>query len=179
MSTWRTGAGAHVARASGGRYNEIPDQPVSPYGNGPAEYRGATVTHPYGSDLGTQRLVAEDTGYSAYGSGSRTGASYTHGPSYSDRSPNGGDTFYSGASPYRAGAQSGYVQQGQDANFHSSSPAPTYHTYAPTQPYSPTESTRYAPTTAMGSMNISPTQARPPSLLQVGRKPLPGSGREV
>lgn len=179
MNTLRTGVSAHAPQASGGPYSEIPDQSASHYGNGSAEYRGAGVTHPYGSDLGAQRLAAEETGYSAYSSGLRTGTSYAHGPSYSDRSPNGVDTSYSGALPYGSDTQSGYVQQRQDTNFYSSSPAPTYHTYAPTQPYSPTDSTRYAPTTAIGSMNISPAQARPPSLLQVGRKPLPRSGREV
>lgn len=37
-----------------------------------------------------------------------------------------------------------------------------------------------APTfSAPGPMNVSPSQVRPPSLLQVGRRPVPGSGREV
>lgn len=173
------GAGAQAAHENGGRYNQIPDQLASPYGTGPAEYRGANVTQPYGSDLGAQRLATEDAGY---GSGAFAGTSYAHGPSYSDRSPHDETSSYGGAAPYRSSAQPGYFQQQpqqHESRFHGSSPAPTYQTYAPTQPYSPTDSTRYAPTTAMGSMHVSPTDVRPPSLLQVGRKPIPGSGREV
>jgi hypothetical protein len=167
MGSLGTGAGPQIAHENRGHYSEISDYPASPHGNGPADYRGANMTHLYGSDLGTQRLAAEGTGYPGYGSGPTAGASHMQGPSYD------------GPSPYRSGAQAGYFQEPQDASFHASSPAPTYHTYPPTQPYSPTDSTRYAPTTAIGSMNVSPTQVRPPSLLQVGRKPLPGSGREV
>jgi hypothetical protein len=179
MGTLGTGAGAQVARANGGQYTQVPDQPASPFDNGPAEYRGANVTHPYRSDLGAQILVGEDTGYPRYGSGPTAGTSYSQGPSYSDRSPHIDNTSYGEASSHRSGAQLGYFQHPQEPSFLNSSPAPTYHTYQPTQPYSPTDSTRYAPAITMGSMNISPTQVRPPSLLQVGRKPLPGSGREV
>jgi len=177
--------GTQVAHANGGHYNQIPEQPASPYGIGPAEYRDANVTHPYGSDLGAQRLAADDAGYAGYAgyaSGALPGTSYAHGQSYSDRSPRLETSPYDEAAPYRSSAQPGYFQQPPDqreSRFPASSPAPTYQTYAPTQPYSPTDSTRYAPTTTMGSMHVSPTDVRPPSLLQVGRKPIPGSGREV
>jgi hypothetical protein len=176
-------AGAQVAHANGGRYNQIPDPPASPYGTGLAEYRDANVTHPYGSDMGAQRLAAENAGYAGYGSGAFAGTSYAHGALYSDRSPPLETSPYDEAAAYRSSAQPGYFQQQQphqrESRFPASSPGPTYQAYAPTQPYSPTDSTRYAPTTAMGSMHVSPTDVMPPSLLQVGRKPIPGSGREV
>jgi hypothetical protein len=169
---------AQVAHANGGRYNQILDQPASPYGTGPAEYRDANVTHPYGSDMGAQRLAAENAGYAGY-----AGTPYAHGALYSDRSPPLETSSYGETTPYRSSAQPGYFQQQQshqrESRFPTSSPGPTYQTYAPAQPYSPTDSTRYAPTTAMGSMHVSPTDVMPPSLLQVGRKPIPGSGREV
>jgi hypothetical protein len=180
MSNLGTGVGAHVTRAGGGHYSAIPDQPTSPYGSGPAGYRGVNGTHPYASDLGAQSVATGDAASSAYGSGLRAGVSYVHGHSSPGRNPNSGDTSYGGAPSYGSGAQSGYVQQRQDTNLHPSSPAPTYRTYAPTPTFPPTDSMRYAPTTtAIGSTDILSAQARPPSLLQVGRKPLPGSGREV
>ena len=159
MGNLATGLGDHVAHTNGGRYSQVPNQPASPDGNTPAEYQGATMTHPYGSDLGAQRLATQNSGYTGYDTSPTGGASYAQGPSYNEH-PDG--PFY-----------------GDGSAFPASSPAPTYQTYAPTQPYSPTDSTRYAPTTVMGSMNLSPTQLRPPAQLQVGRKPLPGSGREV
>ena len=173
MGNLATGAGAHVAHTNGGRYSQIPDQPASPYGHAPAEYRGANMTHPYGSDLGAQRLAAEETGYTGYGNGQIAPASYAQGPSYNEHP---GGPSYGGSSAYGSPAEY-YQQQSQPQG--ARSPAPTYQTYAPTQPYSPTDSTRYAPTTTIGNMNFSPAEARPPSLLQVGRKPLPGSGREI
>lgn len=182
MGSLGTGAGAQGPHTAEGGYSQILDQPDSHYGNGPAEYRGANMTHPYGSDLGTRRLGAEDTGHTGYASGPAAGTSYAQDQPYAGRSQQVGRNSYGAASAYASSGQPGYFQQEesiQEARFPTSSPAPTYQTYAPIQTYSRTDSARYAPTTAMGSMSNSPTQVRPPSLLQVGRKPLPGSGREV
>ena len=174
----QTGVVATGARMGRGGYSQISDQAQSPYGNGPAEYRGSDITHNYGSDLGAQRLAADETGHSAY-----TAAPGIASP-YLQNGPYGGTGSHSQMSPYRE--VSPYAPNHQlspdraQSYFPPSSPprAPAnYGPYNPTQPvyapYSTAESTRYAPTTTDGS------GVRPPSLLQAGRKPIQGSSREV
>lgn len=114
-------------RTSRGGYRELPrhdDAVVHPGG-----YRGANSTHPYGSDLGAQGMMAQDTAYD----------------------------------PPRSQPQTDRFQPGVAA------PAP-YQRSSPPQP----AYTAYTPNLAGSS-----GQARPPSLLRVGRRPVNGSSREI
>lgn len=170
-------AGARTDRAG---YSQIANQPPSPFENGPAQYRGADMTQASGYDLGAQRHATEDTGYRGYaGVAASTQAYPIHQPYYDSPSLGGGEP-----PSYRTSPPSEYVPSAQAQMNRLSMPnAAAYKSYStpqspPTQ-WSPTDSTRYAPTTVAGSAYVSPTQVRPPSLLQAGRKPVPGSGREV
>ncbi len=111
-------AAAAAGRTGRGGYRELPhhddalDQPGS--------YRGANSTHPYGSDLGAQGMMAQNTAYDPP----------RHQPQF--------DQFQAGTAA--------------SAPFPRSSPyAPTYNAYG-------------------SDVGGSAGQARPPSLLQVGRR---------
>ena len=151
--------GAHGAVLPGipgsrGGYAQVP--PQSPTDHGPDIYRGAQTTHPYGSDLGAQRLATHDTGYPGYSS--TANATYD---SAQDR-------------PFSAP----YESQNALGTYGRSPVSPTQHTLAP---LTSTTSTRYEPTEyqAPSTSYNSANQQRPPSLLQVGRKPVSGSAREI
>jgi len=143
------------ARMRGG-YNSVPNgPPMSPHPQ--AEY-------PYNSDLGAQRMGAQDTGYDNF-----RAVPLSPPPTYRSTSNAASDRFLAGAvSP----SPNDYNQQHQQPQ-----------SYAPSS-----VSTRYEAPTEYASSRISmPTpyndqpqyQARPPSFLQVGRKPVNGSFREV
>ena len=111
---------AAAGRTSRGGYRELPHHDDSL--DQPGSYRGANSTHPYGSDLGAQAMMAQNTAYD----------------------------------PPRPQPQFDQFQAGTagSTSFPRSSPfAPTYDAYAP-------------------DVGGSSGQARPPSLLQVGRKPM-------
>jgi hypothetical protein len=109
-----------AGRTSKGGYRELPHQDdtgmVQPRG-----YRGATSTHPYGSDLGAQGMMVQQTAYDPPQAQPQT------------------DRFQSGVA-----APAPYAR---------SSPQPAYTAYSP-------------------SVGSSSGQARPPSLLQIGRRPV-------
>lgn len=120
---------AMAGRTGRGGYRELPnhDEPIDQ----PGTYRGAQSTHPYGSDLGAQRMM---------------GAQHTP---YDPPQPQPAtDRFQSGAA----------------------APSPYARSSPPQQAY-----TAYSPD--MGASGSG--QARPPSLLQVGRRPVQGSLREI
>lgn len=117
-------------RTSKGGYRELSNH--DDFIEQPGSYRGTDSTHPYGSDLGAQSMMAHNTPYDP------------------PRPQPYGDTFMPGAA-----APFPYSQ--------STPPQPTYAAYSPNPGFSSSSS----------------GQARPPSLLQVGRKPLGGSSREV
>ena len=117
-------------RTSKGGYRELSNQDDSV--EQPGSYRGADSTHPYGSDLGAQRMMVQNTAYDA------------------PRPRPNPDSFIAGAAA-------------PDPYSRSSPPQPAYAAYSPNPGFP-------------GSLS---GQARPPSLLQVGRKPLGGSSREV
>ena len=181
---YTTGIATNGARTGRDGYSQIADQPSSPFGNGPAAYQGADTTHAYVSDLGTQRLAAQDIGYGGYNSGAAASSSYAQNQ-YSDRPLYGARPPSYRTSPPSEYGQGSYGQGSLPPMNRLSMPnAAAYNNsyIAPQSPpaqWSPTESTRYAPTTIAESQHISPTGYRPPSLLQAGRKPVPGSGREV
>lgn len=106
---------AAVGRSSKGGYREVPnhDDAVEQ----PGSYRGANSTHPYGSDLGAQRMMTQNTAYD----------------------------------PPRPLSQTDRFQAGAAA------PTPYSRSSPPQQSYTP-----YSPN--LGG------QARPPSLLQVGKR---------
>lgn len=115
-----------AGRTSKGGYRELANHDDAM--EQPGSYRGANSTHPYGSDLGAQRMMTQNTAYDPPAPQPQT------------------DRFQAGAA-----APSPYAR---------SSPQPSYAAYSP-----------YSGTSA--------GQARPPSLLQVGRKPVHGSSQEI
>lgn len=123
----QTGQATGVVPVAGGRsgkggYRELPHDDSFEQ---PGSYRGAPSTHPYGSDLGAQSLMAQNTAYDPPRPQPQT------------------DRFVAGAA-----APAPYLR--------SSPPQPAYAAYSP-------------------NMGASGGQARPPSLLQAGKK----SYREV
>ncbi len=116
-----------AGRTSKGGYRELPNQDDAV--EQPGSYRGANSTHPYGSDLGAQRMMTQNTAYDSTQPQAQT------------------DRFQAGAA-----APAPYSR--------SSPPQPSYAAYTP-------------------NVGSSMGQARPPSLLQVGRRPVNGSTREV
>ncbi|OAL24506.1 hypothetical protein AYO22_05295 [Fonsecaea multimorphosa] len=177
-------------RARGG-YNSVPNGPMSPISPHPQSdylHNGAGMNHSYNGDLGDQRLLGnngQDSFQPVPLSPPPTYRSNSQAPSVTSSS----DRFIAGAanpSPYEYSRgpqrQSGYQ-----------------HSYAPTSDVS----TRYEPSQSDYSSHrismpkpfnpvpssqvqapypesvASPYEARPPSFLQVGRKPISGSMREV
>jgi hypothetical protein len=119
-----------AGRTSKGGYRELPNH--DDMVDQPGSYRGTNSTHPYGSDLGAQRMMAlVNTPYD----------------------------------PPRPQMQSDRFQAGAAA------PAP----YTRSSPPQQQQYAAYSPNLGDSSSD----QARPPSLLQVGRKPVTGSSREV
>jgi hypothetical protein len=106
--------------SSKGGYRELPNHDDAM--DQPGSYRGADSTHPYGSDLGAQRMMTQNTAYDP------------------PRPQPSTDRFASGAA-----APAPYAR--------SSPPQPTYAAYNP-------------------DMGHSSGEVRPPSLLQVGRRPV-------
>ncbi|ETN39554.1 uncharacterized protein HMPREF1541_05780 [Cyphellophora europaea CBS 101466] len=169
---------------SKGGYDQVPLSPASPTGAVPG-YFPPQQSHPYQSDMGAQRMNHQSTGY---GHGfdpapipSSPAPTYqTHAPH-----PSTGDRFMSGAasppphhyqsnSPSYAPSSTNYEPSHNDYSSRANtfSPPP-----AGTMPTGNSYST-YNNSSAFEAQT-SPREARPPSLLQVGRKAVPGTRREV
>ena len=112
-------------RTNRGGYRELPHHDDSV--EQPGSYRGTDSTHPYGSDLGAQRMMVQDA----------------YDPPRPQPNP---DSFIAGVA-----APAPYSR--------SSLPQPGYAAYSPNP----------------GFLSSLSGQARPPSLLQVGRKAMSGS----
>jgi hypothetical protein len=186
-------------RQARGGYDQVPLSPASPTGAAPGYF---AAHNPYQSsqDIGTTRMSPQPTG-AAYGHGfepapipnspAPTYQTHAHQPSNSDR-------FMTGAaapSPYHQQQQhsppSSYAPSSTvyepSYNNYNDSYAPRQNTFSPppagTMPagsgsgYQSYSNSSYAP--AYETPVTSPKDARPPSLLQVGRKAVPGSTREV
>lgn len=165
-----------------GGYNSVPNGPISPVSPNPqAEYFTNTgMSHSYNSDLGAQRINPTGQGYDNFDA-----VPLSPPPTYRSNSNThslASDRFLVGAA---SPSPNDYNrQQHQQQSFEYQQPT----SYAPSAP-----STRYEPSDADYSSNTmnmhSPYngqpdrdqhyQARPPSFLQVGRKPVTGSFREI
>lgn len=142
-------------------YNQGPRSPIheSPYGQGP---RSPIHDSPYASDLGAQNQTAR--------------GGYTN--DYYDPPMSPAPTYYSTAPAAALGARTMSPQQTYDTSYRGANTAAPY----------PRESTQFAPGTGYSNYNSNPylqqqqeqeSGVRPPSLLQIGRKPVAGTYREV
>jgi len=158
-----------------GGYNSVPHGPMSPLSPHPQdEYMpNAGMTHAYQSDLGDQTMGSNEAGYGHF-----QAVPLSPPPTYrtnSNAPSTASDRFMAGAA---SPSPEDYNRQRN----------PSYQYQHPSS-YAPSSvSTRYEAPTDYASSRISgPTpyngqpqyQARPPSFLQVGRKPVSGSYREV
>ena len=168
MPAQAAGPLASGARASRGSYSQVPQQQHSPYGNGPEPYRNGDS---YGSDLGAQNLSGQNTRYGgAAPSLQYYDNNHLTSPTYGGASSRGRPSMPGGFQSYTS------QDAGYNSGFQQASSAPAH------AGYTPSFSTQYAPSTAAPSYHtnyVSPTEGRPPSLLQVGRKPVQNSAREV
>lgn len=170
-------------RPTRGGYDQVPLSPTSPTGAAPG-YFANQPTHPYQSDIGAQRQV---NGYSNGFEPAPVPSSPA--PTYQTHAhqPSAGDRFAAGAaapSPY------GYRQPSPSYAPSSTNYEPSYQdSYAPrSNTFSPPPAGTMPASSNYDSYNnytpayepqTSPRDVRPPSLLQVGRKAVPGSTREV
>jgi len=190
-----------LQRMSGGSgYNQVPNGPTSPmsptYGAAPGYFNSQSPMH-QNSDLGAQRMGARQT----YNDFEQTPLSPA--PTYHSTVPNANtDRFAPGAAsplPYQyqdrrtqsPPSGSGYAPSGSTRYEATDYAQSSYHT--PQQHFSP-PSTSPPPlgvgrppsfgnsnqyNTYSGQQATSPKEVRPPSLLQIGRRAVPGSTREV
>lgn len=175
-------------RQARGGYDQVPLSPASPTGAVPGYFANHS---PYQSqDIGVQRRSPQPTGY-GYGQGfDPSPIPSSPAPTYQTHAhqPSTGDRFMSGAaSPaphqYQQHTSSSYAPSSTnyEPSHYNDSYAPRSNTFSPppagTMPSSSGyQSYNYSPTF---EAQTSPKEARPPSLLQVGRKAVPGSMREV
>ena len=142
-------------------YDHVAAEPMSPTGPVPGNF-GSTPTHAQHADLGAQRM---NNGYSNYASVPLSPA-----PTYQSQAPAASDRFMTGAAspaPHQY-QQNTSSYAPSSTNYENDYSAPN-HSQAPSySAYNNTSSTAY-----------DTGYARPPSLLQVGRKAVPGSMREV
>jgi len=163
-------------------YNSVPHGPVSPVSPNPEGdyFANAGMTHPYNSEFGARRITPNNQAYENF-----QAVPLSPPPTYRSTS----NAHSVASDQFLAGAAS---PSPDEYNRHQHQPQPYQHpqpsTYAPSS-----VSTRYEPQPDYASSRISmPTpyngqpqyqqpqyQARPPSFLQVGRKPVSGSFREV
>ena len=149
---------------------------ASAHGGGPAAERS------YGSDLGAQRLPAQNAGYSTYGPRPAVHDHYGQNAEYYGGGPSPGGVPQSPAPTYRtspAQLPGGHEQhlsynqtQGSLQHPSLSSPSGDMHHF-------PSVSTRYEPTAYSEQAAHSPSHGRPPILFHAGRKPVASSFREV
>jgi hypothetical protein len=179
-----TGVVPSHRRTSRGGYSQVSEQPApSTFGNYPSSYSGSGVgqRQSYRNDIADERLLGQQPGYGhahAPYSGSNQYGQNGHysGNPYSPQSPHGAGSPYS---PARDNYDAFQPQLTSPLNGN----APWSGNFPPTQtsqsPFSPVESTRYAPTSVLTPAMPSPSHDRPPSPLQVGRRPVQGSSKEV
>jgi hypothetical protein len=170
-----------------GGYDQIPLSPTSPSGAVPGYFANQS-THSYQSDIGAQRMGPQQTGYSQGFQPSPIPSSPA--PTYQTHAhqPSSGDRFMAGAA-----SPSPYQYQHNNSSYAPSSTnyEPSYHdNYAPaprSNTFSPPPAGTMPSSSSYNAFNSSPAfetqssprDARPPSLLQVGRKAVPGSQREI
>jgi len=173
-----------------GGYNGVPNPALSPNQGQPDYFHNPTgMNHAYNSDLGDQRLLSnnEHDNFQAVPlSPPPTYRSNSHAPSVAN------DRFIAGAvgpSPddYNRGPQ----HQPQRQPSYQDSYAPSSTRYEPSHNDYMSESNRLSmpkafnpgptpqPYAPYPPSEAAPYEARPPSFLQVGRKPVNGSFREV
>ncbi|OAP61954.1 hypothetical protein AYL99_04157 [Fonsecaea erecta] len=183
---------AQPQRARGG-YNSVPNRPMSPISQNPHPdylHNGAPgMNHPYNSDLGDQRLLGNN------GQGNFQAVPLSPPPTY--RSNSAAPSVASNSDRFAAGAaspssyqynrnpppQSGYQPSYAPNNAASTRYEPPQNDYSShrismPKPFNPGPS----PPPAQAPYPVSeasPYEPRPPSFLQVGRKPVTGSMREV
>ncbi|KIX03619.1 uncharacterized protein Z518_07172 [Rhinocladiella mackenziei CBS 650.93] len=161
-----------------GGYNSVPHGPMSPVSpNPPNDYfANNDMSHSYDSDLGAQRMSPNNQGYDNF-----QAVPLSPPPTYRSNSniqPVASDKFVAGtASP----SPEEYNHQ-QHQSFQHQQPS----SYAPSSISTRYEQSDYEPNRISMPTPYNPQpqpqlqyQARPPSFLQVGRKPVSGSFREV
>ncbi|KAL2392348.1 hypothetical protein ABEF93_001667 [Exophiala dermatitidis] len=162
---------AQSQRMRGG-YNSVPTGPMSPSSLHPqGEYPNNGLTHSYHSDLGAQRLAPNGSRYESFQS-----VPLSPPPTYrtTSNAPSiTADRFISGAA---SPSPNEHYHQPHDFHQQPSTYAPSSFStrYEPQPDYAPSRISMPAPYNPQAEY-----QARSPSYLQTGRKPVSGSFREV
>ncbi|KAL9113592.1 MAG: hypothetical protein Q9227_002330 [Pyrenula ochraceoflavens] len=165
-----TGVVPPSGRNGRGGYQELSGGAGTPYSESVPNYRGADTDNPY--DLGTQRY----TDRAAQNGPNPVAAGVYGSPPRGNANPyQSQDQIHSPPKPYDSQDYFQPAQQQYGDLRHQPQSLPSYRSYAPTQ----TTSTAYEPSTYQSAQHSPspPLDAdghRPPSLLQAGRKPLPG-----
>lgn len=173
------GAGAGAGRSGKGGYYEVPSQPNSPSFAPPDAYRGTETTH---GPLGPTPIgVAHGGEYNDYPHRRPSPSPYMDNTSYS-HAYSGGNGMYAAdnahtPAPVPPRSPSSYYTSASPPP--SVAPPPSYRTYSPapapiSSPPPPSFHTYPGPQDQQQQQ-----AARPPSLLQAGRKPVGNSWRDV